>query len=340
VTVALARANQPDVLLFGQRAILRQMDYLHVMVFGRWSPKLSQGRRVFAVESANARAQSELVPRFDGTAPIFDGILRREAEDDFLEMPDGRRLRIAHLPRHLWDADGRRVLFFDSFETPTGTLVIEEKRRRQTGPPRTFARDSIDFPLPDTLQTLIRSRQARAHGHIMEMNRRTYERFRVELGPGMCACGFQAGGTPRCPPPGVGDSARGVLRISEAATADWFAVEGGSVQLDGNRRFLRQFAGLEIAAFGTRVAPRCLAIHHVLVRAAHGRPAHDGILRREPHRDVLETALGQRLTIRRLPAVLRDADGRRVWIAGSLNAPSAAAVVDTSTAPLERREPD
>lgn len=334
--ITLTRPNKPEVVLIGQQAVLGQMDYLHVMVFGSWSPtKRSGGRPVFSVERANARALFEIVPEFDGTAPVFDGILRRESEGDFLEMPEGRRLRIAHLPRYLWDANGRRVLFVDSFETPTRAVIIEEKPPRRAGPQKTYARDSADFPIPDTLAAIVEGRRNRAHSSLMARNRTVYEQMRVRLGPGMCECGFTASGTPQCPPPGVGDSARGVLRLSQAATADLLFLEkGGSVALDGNRQFLRQFNGLEIVALGTRVAEGCLAVHHVVVRAAHGRPAYDGILRREPHRDVLETVLGQRLTIRRVPAVLRNANGRRVWIAGSLSAPSAAAVIDTSTAPL------
>jgi hypothetical protein len=59
---------------------------------------------------------------------------------------------------------------------------------------------------------------------------------------------------------------------------------------------------------------------------------HDGILRKSPRGDVLETRDGRRLPVANLPPALDRADGLRVWVAEPLGAPASAGIVDPSYA--------
>ena len=43
---------------------------------------------------------------------------------------------------------------------------------------------------------------------------------------------------------------------------------------------------------------------------------------------MLELNDGRRLTVRHLPSYMSDADGKRIWIAGPLDAPTSAGVID------------
>lgn len=60
-----------------------------------------------------------------------------------------------------------------------------------------------------------------------------------------------------------------------------------------------------------------------------GSRVHDGVLRKNPRGDVLETHDGRRLPVANLPRALDDADGVRVWIAEPLGAPASAGIVDS-----------
>jgi hypothetical protein len=64
------------------------------------------------------------------------------------------------------------------------------------------------------------------------------------------------------------------------------------------------------------------------VRARQETAVHDGILRRHPHGDVLETRDGRRLPVASIPSELQKADGMRVWIGEPLGAPKVAGVID------------
>lgn len=107
---------------------------------------------------------------------------------------------------------------------------------------------------------------------------------------------------------------------------------GKAVILEGDRALYSQLSGVEIVVFGRRrVGPFPQPVQDVdsfVVRASAGVPAVDGTLRREAGRDVLELGDGRRVTITRLPERLSRADGMRVWIAGPLDAPVDANVID------------
>jgi hypothetical protein len=109
---------------------------------------------------------------------------------------------------------------------------------------------------------------------------------------------------------------------------------GRGVQIVGLSRTMEwQLSAVEIVAFGRRrdrtVFPWPVQeVDSFAVRGSGGVPARDGILRREPRGDVLVLRDGGRLALPRLPETLAGADGKRVWIAGPLDAPTWAGVLD------------
>jgi hypothetical protein len=106
---------------------------------------------------------------------------------------------------------------------------------------------------------------------------------------------------------------------------------------------LRQITGLEIVVLGTRedggpIRGPAIRADEFVVRRANDQPAHDGILRRTPGGDLLEMPDGRRLPIPHLPGELTGADGKRVWIAGPLDAPTRAGIIDPDRQ-FDRRRP-
>lgn len=91
-------------------------------------------------------------------------------------------------------------------------------------------------------------------------------------------------------------------------------------------------SGVELVVFGQRrTGPFRWPVQYVdsfVVRASDSVPALDGTLRRSDGHDVLELRDGRRLPIGHLPDRLANANGMRVWIAGPLEAPIAAGVID------------
>ena len=59
-----------------------------------------------------------------------------------------------------------------------------------------------------------------------------------------------------------------------------------------------------------------------------GHRVHEGVLRRSPRGDVLETRDGRRLPVANLPRSLGSADGVQLWIAEPLGAPTSAGIID------------
>ena len=111
---------------------------------------------------------------------------------------------------------------------------------------------------------------------------------------------------------------------------------GKRVRLDGSRDVV-QLMGREIVVFGRLTDlprhPRALpyplfTVDSFLVRAYEGKAVHDGVLRRTPRGDLLETRDGQRLPVANLPRALEKADGMRVWIGEPLGTPTIAGVID------------
>jgi len=107
-----------------------------------------------------------------------------------------------------------------------------------------------------------------------------------------------------------------------------------AVILDGYRALYAQLSGVELVVFGRRRnGPFPWPVQSVdsfVVRASKGVPAIDGTLRRVEGRDELELRGGRRLPIGHLPDLLAKANGMRVWIAGPLDAPEGAGIIDPS----------
>jgi hypothetical protein len=109
---------------------------------------------------------------------------------------------------------------------------------------------------------------------------------------------------------------------------------GMGIRLTGVSRVTAgQLQGLEIVVFGRRqrdpVRPWPMqAVDSFVVRSFGGEPTRDGVLRKRAEGDVLELRDGRRLSLRHLPEILAGADGKRVWIAGPLDAPIQAGVID------------
>lgn len=147
----------------------------------------------------------------------------------------------------------------------------------------------------------------------------------------------RANGTSR--PSGLGrtqrDSIRGIVALSGPAPAPIVSLilkDGGSVRLVSSHPLatVRQLNGLEIVAYTKRRGrpDEPVDMEDFAVRAVGADAAVDGILRRAPSGDVVELRDGRRLPIRGLPDYMHDADGKRVWIAGPLDAPISAGVID------------
>jgi hypothetical protein len=131
------------------------------------------------------------------------------------------------------------------------------------------------------------------------------------------------------------DSVRGTVRLAGSAPAPVVMLltkDGRSFRLTSSYpiNIVVQLDGLEIVAFGPpRLRPDdSIEMTSFIVRAHGGQPAYDGTLRRGPDGDALELADGRRLTIPRLPEQLTRFDGKRVWIAGPLESPTGAGVID------------
>ena len=79
---------------------------------------------------------------------------------------------------------------------------------------------------------------------------------------------------------------------------------------------MSQLEGLELVLRGVLVSPRDIVVSSYVVRAANGVPAFDGILTGENDAWSLQLTDGSgRRRIPVVPSTLREANGRRVWIA-------------------------
>jgi hypothetical protein len=93
---------------------------------------------------------------------------------------------------------------------------------------------------------------------------------------------------------------------------------------------MRQLDRLEVVFFRTpqrgRNAPD--PMKSFIVRGHGGEAAVDGVLRRRARGDVLVMSDGREIAIPYLPVALSGANGQRVWIAGPIEAPTSASVID------------
>lgn len=122
----------------------------------------------------------------------------------------------------------------------------------------------------------------------------------------------------------AGDTLRGTVEVvgSEPATSVVLrTADGGAVALEGGRALLERAAGLEVRVEGAR-GPRAFRVDRMVVRAANGIPATDGVLVRSGAGWALRTAEGGTVAIAHLPEPFRGREGARVWMAGPLDRPA------------------
>ncbi|MDQ8160764.1 MAG: hypothetical protein P3C12_15270 [Gemmatimonadota bacterium] len=160
------------------------------------------------------------------------------------------------------------------------------------------------------------------------------------------ASGFTAACTGRViPEPArtvpVADSLRGVLAIvgNDPLTRIQLATGAGVswMVVGADEPVLRAASGLEVVLFGRIGAPdvdppatRQFTAQRMVVRAADGISAQDGILEREGARYVLRLADDRRVALPAIPEALRGRLGARIWWAGPTDrAPSAYGVLRT-----------
>jgi hypothetical protein len=117
--VTLVTKDGQNLSLTGpySRALLDQLDGLNVMAYGDPS---HHTKTAFVMDSFSVHGRGE--------QPARDGILRRTASGDFLELADGRRLAIPHLSGYLADADGKRIWIAGPMEAPTGMSTLDPDR--------------------------------------------------------------------------------------------------------------------------------------------------------------------------------------------------------------------
>lgn len=69
--------------------------------------------------------------RSSGGMPALDGTLRRERDRDLVELRDGRRIVIPHLPKRLEQANGMRVWIAGPIDGQVGAGVVAPALRRE-----------------------------------------------------------------------------------------------------------------------------------------------------------------------------------------------------------------
>ena len=139
-----------------------------------------------------------------------------------------------------------------------------------------------------------------------------------------CAPAGGAGEAAEADSAAAGDTLRGTVEVvgSEPATSVVLrTADGRVVALDGARPLLDRAAGLEVRVDGT-ATPRAFHVARMIVRAANGIPAVDGLLARTDDGWFLETATGETVAIAHLPEPFRGMEGARVWLAGPLDRPA------------------
>jgi hypothetical protein len=113
-SIALLDGRGGWVTLEGERAALRALSGLEVMVEGRMEQ--AEPFRVFRVARVAVRAA-------DGVAAV-DGVIAREGGGHVLVTGDGRRLRVPHLPAQLAGRVGARVWLAGPLDRPPDTFGI------------------------------------------------------------------------------------------------------------------------------------------------------------------------------------------------------------------------
>lgn len=112
-----------DIALVGHQEVLLQLENLDVVVFGH--PSRTPGGTWRRLE-----VRREIVRANGAGFEAVDGILRREATGDFVELPDHHRVRIPSLPEALAEANGMRVYIAGPLEAPLQAGVIRTREIR------------------------------------------------------------------------------------------------------------------------------------------------------------------------------------------------------------------
>jgi hypothetical protein len=125
----------------------------------------------------------------------------------------------------------------------------------------------------------------------------------------------------------LGDTVRGVVAVVGAASMSQVTIQvaqGGSVMLNGMAvGDIGRLAGAEVVARGVRTSPGELVVADYSVRRIDGVDATDGLLIAAADGLMLSMRDGERRRVSNAPAGLQALVGTRVWIAGSLERPTA-----------------
>lgn len=160
----------------------------------------------------------------------------------------------------------------------------------------------------------------------------------------LIACACSGSRSSRPPVAAASDTARGVIGVvGNEPTAAITLTPGGAttalvLRADAWQALLARLVGVELMVAGRATgetsllaSPRGNPVFRVdtfIVRAAHGVPAEDGILRRAGQGFVLDRGAGTALPIGSLPTDLQSAVGARIYLAGPLDrAPVAYGVI-------------
>jgi hypothetical protein len=125
----------------------------------------------------------------------------------------------------------------------------------------------------------------------------------------------------------VGDTVRGVVGVSGTAPMTQVTVQpldGTLITVNGMAAGdISRLAGAEIVVRGVRTSPREVVVTEYVVRRVEGADAVDGMLLSGTEGLMLLSRDGERRRVANAPAGLRALVGSRVWIAGSLERPTA-----------------
>ncbi|MCU0634477.1 MAG: hypothetical protein MUE41_06355 [Gemmatimonadaceae bacterium] len=125
----------------------------------------------------------------------------------------------------------------------------------------------------------------------------------------------------------LGDSIRGIVAVVGSAPMTQVVVrltDGSTVTLNGMAASdIGRVAGTEVMVRGVRTTPMEMVAAEFAVRTVEGMPAADGMLVATSDGLVLLGRDGTRRQVSNAPPSLRALAGARVWIAGSLERPTA-----------------
>jgi hypothetical protein len=135
--IVLVTAAGP-VSLAGERQVLEQLSGVEVTLWGR-----ADAGGLFHVGRVAVRAAEGI--------PAVDGVLRREGGQFLLQLADGSRLQLRHVPPELQPLVGTRVWFAGPLDRPPELYGVirapapeRQEASRKPSPPPPFASDRTD----------------------------------------------------------------------------------------------------------------------------------------------------------------------------------------------------